>query len=110
MAVRVGDAATQAVEERIQRRGPVVAGVAVASTGVGLPHLEQCVGDGFSVAVEYAAVNDDALSLCFAAVGNGQVVFAGADAIFAEYRPVSSVSRWGSSFSGCFGWRREVVL
>src|SRR5689334_25424897 len=74
VAVRVGDAATQAVEERIQRRGPVVAGVAVASTGVGLPHLEQCVGDGFSVAVEYAAVNDDALSLCFAAVGNGQVV------------------------------------
>ena len=58
----VGDAAADAGEVRVQRRGVLVDHVAVAAGGVALPDLDQRVGHGATAALAHATVDDDALA------------------------------------------------
>ena len=74
-ALGVGHRAAGAGEVGVERSGvPNVSGVVVAAGGVGLPHLDQRVGDGAAVAVDDPAVDDDALTERLAGVLAGEVV------------------------------------
>src|SRR5207302_2239470 len=83
-AVVVGERAAHAVEVRVQRRGPAVAGVPVTPARVGLPDLDQRVWHRPPVAVQQPAEDDDALPDRLAGVLHGQVVVALADSALAE--------------------------
>ena len=65
----------------------VAAGVPVAAGRVGLPDLDQGVGDGATVAVQDPALDDDPLPQRLPAVLDGQVVIALGHPALAEQRP-----------------------
>src|SRR5258708_2700826 len=60
--VLIGQAAAHAQEIGIECAGPLIAFVQVASSGIGLPDLQQSVGYWIAVVVEYAASYNDALA------------------------------------------------
>src|SRR5581483_12501765 len=79
VAVAVGDGAAGAGEVRVERRRVAVDGVDVAAGGIGLPDLDQRIGEGVPVLVYDRAVDDDALAERLAGVLAGQVGIRRAD-------------------------------
>src|SRR5450755_1118881 len=63
----VGQAATHAQEVGIERSGPLVPLVQVATGGIGLPDLQQRVGQRRALLVKHAARHDDTLADSLAA-------------------------------------------
>ena len=68
----------------VQRRGVLVALVDVATTGVGLPDLDELVPDRAAVAVDHPPGHLHPLADRLAVVLHGQVGLAGADVALAE--------------------------
>ena len=60
--LRIGNAAPAAPEVRVQRRVVLVVLVDIASGGVGLPDLDQRVGQRATIFVQHPAGDDDALA------------------------------------------------
>ena len=73
VAVGVGEDAAFADEVGIDGGVMLVAGVLVAAGGVGLPHLDDGVGDRAAVFVGDGAVDDDAFTECQFAIDDGDV-------------------------------------
>src|SRR5579883_1565567 len=67
-AVLIGQGAAGATEIRVQRRRMLIVDVSVATRRVGLPDLDEGVGNRASVAVEDAPTDDDALAERFSGV------------------------------------------
>ncbi len=80
----------------------------VAAGGVGLPDLDQRVGDRAAVAVEHPAADDDPLPLRLAGVLAGQVVVELAEPALAEQRPGDLGERLRDLISGFLGARSSV--
>ncbi len=96
----VGHDPSDTLEVRVERRGPVVGGMTVATGGVGLPHLHESVRYGSAVAVENASVDDDALSVRLASIHEGEIRVRRGDASFAQNRtrylrqPLGEQNEW----------------
>src|ERR1700722_12272499 len=69
VSVLVGDHAAAAAEIWIDRGKISIILVPVSSAGVGLPHLDQRVGNAAAVFVHDSAVNDGAFADRFACLG-----------------------------------------
>ena len=88
-AVRAGQDAADAGEVGIEWRVVVVDVVTVTPGRVGLPHLDQRIGDRFAVFVQHAAGDDDALADRRTFVLRGQVMIVGTDVGGTDSGPVA---------------------
>ena len=73
-SIVVGDRATRAGEVRVERGGPAVPAVLVASGGVRLPDLDERAAQGLPLGVEHAAAERDSLADRLAGVLAREVV------------------------------------
>src|SRR5215471_15895167 len=77
VAVFVRQHPTAAAEVRVDRSNIGVVTMAVASAGIGLPHLDQGIADRLSIAVEDMTMNDDLFTYrgaCLGVVKNEVVI------------------------------------
>jgi hypothetical protein len=88
IAPLIGQHPTTAAEIRVDRSDIGVVAVAVASAGVGLPYLDERVGYGLAIAVEYVAVDDGLFADCLALFGiiEDEIVIERAEFVRRKYR------------------------
>ena len=72
-AVFVGEDAAFAAKIRVDRRVMLIRGMMVAAGCVGLPDLDDCVGDWPAIFVRNPAVDDDPLAECGFAIDHRQI-------------------------------------
>src|SRR5260370_38159025 len=85
--VFVGEGASGASEIRIQRRRMLIDGMSVPSRRVRLPQLNQCAGNGTSVAIQHAPAHNDAFSQRLARMLTSEIVVSFADLSMPLNRP-----------------------
>src|SRR5262249_33548850 len=108
--VRAGQHAPGPGEVGVERGRVLVVLVPVAPAGVGLPDLDERIGQRPAGAVEHPAVHDDPFPEWLAAVLAGPGAWGWGPRGRSERRtgPVTSRRKWGSATSGGVGARSRV--
>lgn len=108
-AVRPGQAAAGAGEVGVERGRVLVALVAVAPSGIGLPDLDQLTGHRPAAFVDDASGHRDALPDRLARMPGRQVGVERVDVLVAEARRPELDPLGIDRDQGCLGWRSVVL-